>query len=615
MHPDTSELGLLLQMLILLGATVAAAPTARYFGMSAIVGYLAIGIVIGPGVFAFFREPATVLAIAELGVVMLLFLIGLELKLSRLLAMRRAIFGLGAAQLTITTLALFALAFFGLGYAWRGAVLAGVALAMSGTAIALQLLEERGDLQATYGQRAFGVLLFQDMAVVPILALIPLLSPWQTGNGGGFWGGAQHAAIAAAVIAAVVLAGRYLLNPLFQLLAQANTREVMTAAALLLVIGTGLVMQYAGMSMALGAFLAGVLLAESNYRHELEANIEPFRGLLLALFFMGVGMSIDLSVVRENLWVLIGGAIAVTIVKAAIVFALYQFAPNHDPDGLRAAAVLTSAGEFAFVLLPLGLSLGIVTAGQSSLVVALAAITMLIGPFFAILTDKWLARRYIEEPDYELDGLEQTHGSVLIIGFGRFGQIVAQCLIAQRLDITVIDNDPEMVTAAARFGFKIYYGDGTRLDVLRAAHADKARLIAVCVDKGETAEHIVDIVKANFEFVKLFVRSYDRTTTLALRARDVDYEIRETYESAIAFGRATLEEFGVERESIDALIDDVRTRDRDRIALQQAGGIYAGLDKIRPKVQPTPLTEPKRAARALNPEAEDAIQRKTGSST
>jgi monovalent cation:proton antiporter-2 (CPA2) family protein len=613
MHPDSSELGLLLQMLILLGATVAAAPTARYFGMSAIVGYLAVGIIIGPGVFGFFRQPATILAIAELGVVMLLFLIGLELKLSRLLDMRRAIFELGAAQLAVTTLVLFAMAFFLLGFTWRGALLAGVALAMSGTAIALQLLEERGDLQATYGKRAFGVLLFQDLAVVPILALIPLLSPWQTGNEGGFWGGAEQAGIGAAVIAAVILAGRYLLNPLFQLLAQANTREVMTAAALLLVIGTGLIMQYAGMSMALGAFLAGLLLAESHYRHELEANIEPFRGLLLALFFMGVGMSIDLSIVRDNLWILLGGAIVVTAIKAAIVWGLYQFAPK-DPDGLRAAAVLTSAGEFAFVLLPLGLSLGIVSAKQSSLVVALAALTMLIGPFLATLTDAWLARRYLEEPEYELDGLEQTHGTVLIIGFGRFGQIVAQCLIAERLDVTVIDNDAEMVSAAARFGFKIYYGDGTRLDVLRAAHVDKARLIAVCVDQGPTAEHIVDIVKANFSLAKLFVRSYDRTTTLALRARDVDYEIRETYESAIAFGRATLEEIGVDQESINTAIEDVRTRDRDRLALQQAGGIYAGLDKVRPKVEPTPLTEPKRAARALNPEAEDAIQRKSDSS-
>ena len=613
MHPDSSELGLLLQMLILLGATVAAAPTARYFGMSAIVGYLAVGIIIGPGVFGFFRQPTTILAIAELGVVMLLFLIGLELKLSRLLDMRRAIFELGAAQLAVTTLVLFAMAFFLLGFTWRGALLAGVALAMSGTAIALQLLEERGDLQATYGKRAFGVLLFQDLAVVPILALIPLLSPWQTGNEGGFWGGAEQAGIGAAVIAAVILAGRYLLNPLFQLLAQANTREVMTAAALLLVIGTGLIMQYAGMSMALGAFLAGLLLAESHYRHELEANIEPFRGLLLALFFMGVGMSIDLSIVRDNLWILLGGAIVVTAIKAAIVWGLYQFAPK-DPDGLRAAAVLTSAGEFAFVLLPLGLSLGIVSAKQSSLVVALAALTMLIGPFLATLTDAWLARRYIEEPEYELDGLEQTHGTVLIIGFGRFGQIVAQCLIAERLDVTVIDNDAEMVSAAARFGFKIYYGDGTRLDVLRAAHVDKARLIAVCVDQGPTAEHIVDIVKANFSLAKLFVRSYDRTTTLALRARDVDYEIRETYESAIAFGRATLEEIGVDQESINTAIEDVRTRDRDRLALQQAGGIYAGLDQIRPKVQPTPLTEPKRTARALNPAAEDAIQRKSDSS-
>ena len=544
MQPDGAELGLLLQMLILLGATVAAAPAARYFGMSAIVGYLAVGVVIGPGVLAFFRQPATILAIAELGVVMLLFLIGLELKLSRLLDLRRAIFGLGAMQMIVTTIVLFALASLGFGLGWRGALLAGIALAMSGTAIALQLLEERGDLQTTYGQRAFGVLLFQDMAVVPILALIPLLSPWQTNDGGGFWAGAKEAGIGAAAIAAIVLAGRYLLNPLFQLLAQANTREVMTAAALLLVIGTGLVMQYAGMSMALGAFLAGLLLAESNYRHELEANIEPFRGLLLALFFMSVGMSIDLSVVREHLWLLAGGAIAVVAVKAAIVWALYQLAPVRDPDGLRAAAVLTAAGEFAFVLLPLGLSLGIVSTAQSSLVVALAAVTMLIGPFFATATDRWLARRYIEEQEYELNGLAETHGAVLIIGFGRFGQIVSQCLSGEELDVTVIDNDTEMIQAAGRFGFKIYYGDGTRLDVLRAAHADKARLIAVCVDQGETAERIVDIVKANFALTKLFVRSYDRTTTLALRARDVDFEIRETFESAIVFGRATLEELG-----------------------------------------------------------------------
>jgi len=614
MQPDVAELGLLLQMLTLLAATVAAAPVARYFGMSAIVGYLAVGILIGPGVFAFFRQPATILAIAELGVVMLLFLIGLELKLSRLLDLRRAIFGLGAAQMIVTTLALFTLALFAFGLGWRGALLAGVALAMSGTAIALQLLEERGDLQATYGQRAFGVLLFQDMAVVPILALVPLLSPWQTNDGGGFWEGARQAAIVTGVIAAVVLSGRYLLNPLFQLLAQANTREVMTAAALLLVIGTGLVMQLAGMSMALGAFLAGLLLAESNYRHELEANIEPFRGLLLALFFMGVGMSIDLSVVRAHLWLLAGGALAVIVVKTAIVWALYQLAPVHDPDGLRAAAVLTAAGEFAFVLLPIGLTLGVVSAAQSSFVVALAAVTMLVGPLFATLTDRWLARRYIEEQEYELDGLAKTHGAVLIVGFGRFGQIVSQCLSGEELDVTVIDTDTEMIQAAGRFGFKVYYGDGTRLDVLRAAHADKARLIAVCVDKGETAERIVDIVKANFPLTKLYVRSYDRTTTLALRARDVDFEIRETFESAIAFGRATLEELGRDQETVDSTIEDVRTRDRDRLALQQAGGLYAGLEKIRPKVQPTPLAEPKRTARALNPEAEDAIRRKAGPS-
>jgi glutathione-regulated potassium-efflux system protein KefB len=612
MQPDSSEYGLFLQLLVLLGATVAAAPIARRFGLSAIVGYLAAGIIVGPWGFAFFRHPTTILGVAKLGVVMLLFLIGLELKLSRLASMRRAIFGLGAAQLLVTTTVIFLLSLYCLDIGWRGSIVAGLALAMSATAIALQLLDERGDMQTTYGQRAFAVLLFQDMAVVPILALIPLLSPGHVNGGGGFKDGAVDAAIIAATIAAVFIAGRYLINPFFQILARANAREVMTAAALLVVIGTGLAVEAAGMSMALGAFLAGLLLAESTYRHELEADIEPFRGLLLALFFMGVGMSIDVGVVRDNVWILIAGAILVTLLKAGIVWVLYRLTCEREPDALRAGAILTSAGEFAFVLVPLGLSLGVLTMTQSSLVVALAGMTMLMGPSFAAFTELLLSRRKGTEPEYEMEALQRTRGSVLVIGFGRFGQIVSQCLLAQGVDVTVIDNDVEMIQAVARFGFKIFYGDGTRLDVLRAAHADKARLIAVCTDGAENTERIVDIVKAEFPGAKLFVRSFDRATTLALLAKDVDYEIRETFESAISFGRATLAQLGITEETIDEIVDDVRTRDRERLALQQAGGIYAGLDKTRrAKPQPEPLTGPKRTAQPLNPEAQDVIDHET----
>ncbi len=610
MHTDSYELGLLLQILILLGATVAGAPIARRFGLSAVVGYLAAGIVVGPWGFAFFRDPGTILGIAELGVVMLLFLIGLELKLSRLSAMKRAIFGLGALQLSITTLVFIPLATYGLGLGFGGAIVASVALAMSATSIALQLLDERGDLQTPYGQRAFAVLLFQDIAVVPILALIPLLSPWQVNDGGGIWGGAIKAAEIAATIAAVFIAGRYLINPFFQILSRANAREVMTAAALLVVIGTGLAVQAAGMSMGLGAFLAGLVLAESSYRHELEADIEPFRGLLLALFFMGVGMSIDVAVVRDNVWILLTGAIVVTLLKAGIVWALSMLHAPARADALRVGSVLTSAGEFAFVLLPLGLSIVVLTTRQASLVVALAGMTMLIGPPFAALVEWWLAHRKGEEPSYEVEELERTRGSVLIIGFGRFGQIVSQCLLAQGVEVTIIDNDAEMIQAAARFGFRIYYGDGTRLDVLRAAHADKTRLIAVCTDDAKNTEHIVDLIQANFSGAKLFVRSFDRASTLALLGKGVDYEIRETFESAISFGRSTLSELGVADDTIDEVIEDLRTRDRDRLALQQAGGIYAGADTLkRAKPKPEPFTGKKRESQALNPEAKDVIDR------
>lgn len=606
-----AEYGLLLPLLILLCATVAAAPLARRFGLSVVVGYLAAGVVIGPFGFGFFRDPATILNVAELGVVMLLFLIGLELKLSRLKAMRQAIFGFGAMQLTITTLAFWPLAIYGLGLGFAGALVASIALAMSATSIALQILDERGDLQTPYGQRAFAVLLFQDIAVVPLLALIPLLSPWQVNDGGGFWGSVEKAAIIAGTIAIVFLAGRYLINPFFQFLARANAREVMTAAALLVVIGTGLALQQAGMSMGLGAFLAGLVLAESSYRHELEADIEPFRGLLLALFFMGVGMSLDIDVVKSNWVLLFAGAVAVILLKTFIIWAISQLNRNARADALRVGAVLTPAGEFAFVLIPLGLSIVVLTTKQASIVIALAGLTMLIGPPFATLID-WMRakKRDGEEPVYELEGLEKTRASVLIIGFGRFGQIVSQCLLAQEVDVTVIDNDSEMVEAVARFGFKIYYGDGARLDVLRAAHADKARLIAVCTDGAENTERIVDIIQANFSGAKLYVRSFDRASTLALLSKNVDFEIRETFESAIDFGRATLAELGANDETIEDIVDDVRNRDRERLALQQAGGIYAGNDKMRRiKPKPEPFTGKKRESEALNPEAKNVIER------
>jgi glutathione-regulated potassium-efflux system protein KefB len=602
------ELGFLTFGLVLLAAAVLSVPIARRLGLSAIVAYLIAGIVIGPHGLAAFGTPESIIPVSELGVVMLLFLIGLELELGRLVALRRAIFGLGAAQLALTALAIGALAYLVGLVDWRGAVVAGVALAMSATAIALEILEERGQLQQDYGQRAFAILLFQDMAVVPLLAVLPLLAQAGESNHANVGDGLRAVALIVGAILLIVVAGRYLLNPFFRLLAQTGSREVMTAAALLVVLGAALVMQKAGMSMALGAFLAGVLLAESNYRHELEADIEPFRGLLLALFFMGIGMSIDLAVVRANLWLILVAAAVITVLKAAIVWLLFNATCVRRADALRAGSVLTAAGEFAFVLIPLGGSLGVLDARQASILTAIAAITMLLGPLVATFTETLLRR--LNPPDTrEPDDFSEARGSVLVIGFGRFGQIVSQCLLAEDIDVTTIDNDPEMIQDAAGFGFKVYYGDGTRLDVLRAAGAGEARLVAVCIDNRQAASRIVDLVHAEFPGTKLYVRSYDRRHTLQLIAKGVDFELRETYESALVFGRSTLEALGLDSERAAATEQFVRARDLDRLAVQQAEGLSAGTDLLNTRMVHEPLSTPAREVKPLNPEAEEIISR------
>ena len=607
MDSHSAEFSLLAPPLILLAAAVISVPLARFARLSAIVAYLVAGIVIGPYGLRLFSTPESVLPVAELGVVMLLFLIGLELELSRLLAMRRDIFGLGVAQLAITAAAIAALAIATGLFQWRAALLAGLALAMSATSIALRILEERGHLQQPYGQRAFAILLFQDMAIVPLLALVPLLAPSAEATQKlSLADAASSAALIGGAIAAVVIAGRYLLNPFFRLLAGTGAREAMTAAALLIVLGSALLMQSVGMSMALGAFLAGVLLAESTYRHELEADIEPFRGLLLALFFMGVGMTINMQVVWANLGLILAAALLITVLKAVIVWALFRVTCVERGEALLAGSVLTGAGEFAFVLLPVGIALGVLSASQGSLLSAIAAVTLLIGPPFATLTDL-AVRRLARGNEREADDFSEAHGSVLVIGFGRFGQIVSQYLLAEEIDVTAIDSDPTMIQVAARFGFKVYYGDGTRLDVLRAAGLEKARLIAICIDKQEQANRIVDLVQAEFPGTKIFVRSFDRGHTLQLLAKNVDYEMRETFESANKFGRKALEAIGIDPDRAAIVEDFIRNRDHERVAIQQAEGIYAGDALMRKRPTMTPFAEPVHGAQALNEEAGELI--------
>ncbi len=605
--------GFLLPILIFLGAAVLAVPLFRLIGLGAVVGYLLAGIAIGPAGFGLVGDPGTASHIAELGVVLLLFIIGLELKPSRLYAMRRDIAWLGASQMTVCALAIAAALYAVLGLGWRGGLVAAMALAFSATAIALQLLEERSAMQAPYGRRAFAILLFQDIMVAPLLAIIPLLAGAAGPLDGDFQTNVLRIAPGVAAIAAVVLAGRYALNPLFRVLANANAHEVMTAAALLIVLGSAVLIQWAGMSMALGAFLAGVLLSESHFRHELEADIEPFRGLLMGLFFMSVGMSIDGPLVLKNAPLLIALALGVIVLKTLLVFGLMRMSGSSTREAMAGASVLTPAGEFSFVLFPIAAAQGLMSTDHASLLSAVAALTMIAGPVVANLLQA-AAKRFCTPgetlPDEAMpDGLK---GSALVIGFGRFGQIAVQVLLAEKVDVTIIDVNVDRIRAAARFGFKIYYGDGTRLDVLRAAGAGEARVIAICVDNKQAASSIVEIVRAQFPLAKIHVRAYDRIHALEVLEKGADYQIRETFESAIAFGAVTLEALNENRDVALQVADEVRSRDIERLEIQQAGGAYQPASaSLEPRVQPEPLTQPTRKPKALNREAEDIVERET----
>jgi monovalent cation:proton antiporter-2 (CPA2) family protein len=611
MASTASHVSFLPPILTFCTAAVVAVPVFRLLGLSAVLGYLAAGVAIGPSGLSLVEDPQTIATVAELGVVLLLFIIGLELKLSHLWEMKRDIFGLGFAQLTVTTLCLGGAAY-AIGFSPQASFVTGAAVALSATAIALQMLGERNDLQTPYGQRSFAILLFQDLSVVPLLAILPLLASRAAAEHGSVLDRLFAVGEAMLGIAAVVLIGRYGLNPFFRILARSGAREVMTASALLVVLGAALLMQEVGLSMAMGAFLAGLLLAESNFRHQLEADIEPFRGMLLGLFFMSVGMSIDLALVREQWLLLAVAAPAVVLGKTMLIAVLSKLFGASWRDGLRSGTLLCTAGEFAFVLLPVAMALGLMSPAEAQPVTALAAITMLLGPILSTVVEKALSNRREGEMQPEQNALPGHDGElesrVLVIGFGRFGQIVNQVLLAQGIQATVIDKDVERIRDAGRFGLQVYYGDGTRLDVLRAAGAEKAEMICICIDEQEAMIKIIEIIHENFQNARSFVRAFDRIHAIELMNLDVDYQIREVFESAIVFGRAALEELGTDPEAAAAAANDVRKRDIARLVLQKEVGTMGGAELVvGAKIEPEPLTVPTGRARALSPETRDIL--------
>jgi len=571
--------------LVLLAAAVLGVALSRRLGLGSVLGYLAAGAVIGP-LARLIGGAQEIMHVAELGIVMLLFIVGLELRPARLWSMRTDILGLGLAQLMVTGVLLTGL-FMALGWRTSPALIIGFGLAMSSTAFGMQALTDRGELTTTYGQKATAILLFQDIAIVPLLALVPILAPATSTFAST---GLAELAKVAASLAALVLAGRYLLNPFFRILAVSGAREIMNAAALLVVLGAAALMDFAGMSMAMGAFLAGLMLADSAFRHTLEAEIEPFRSILLGLFFLSVGMSINIDLIIASWWRIALAVPLVMLIKAGVIYALTRaFGSGHN-DAVRTALLLPQAGEFAFVLFASASAVRALWPSETSFVAGIVTVTMALTPF-AVMLERFLLRP--QEEDTMEEDFEGAGGSVLVVGFGRFGQIVSQVLLARRIEATLIDASAERVRQAARFGFRIYFGDGTRRDVLRAAGAAQASVICVCVRTPAVANRIVALLRAEFPNAKVYVRSYDRTHTLELLASGVDFEVRETFESALVFGGETLRGLGYDAEEVDELITEVRRLDADRLALQRSGGIHARREEPPAEaVKPEPLVPP-----------------------
>jgi len=570
---------------MLLAAAVIAVPLFKRLGLGVVIGYLAAGIAVGPWGIGLFAGPDAVLRIAELGVVLLLFIIGLELDPSRLWTMRRDVFGLGTAQLLASGTLLFAAAL-GAGLSWRAALVAGFALALSSTAFGLQLLQERGQLKSAYGQKAFAVLLLQDLSIVPLLALVPLLAPFAETGGAGALGLQAIKTIAALV--AVVVAGRFLLNPLFALLARVKAREAMVAAALLVVFGAAFLMHEAGLSMALGAFLAGVMLSESSFRHQLEADIEPFRALLLGLFFIGVGMSIDLDLI-STVWVqVLVGVTVVLALKLVVIWGLARAFGVSNADALRVAVTIPQAGEFGFVLFTAAVGAGIMSASESNMLSAIVILTMAATPLLCAAFERTAATLAARGVPAEL--VESFSGAkpvVAVLGFGRFGQVVGQMLMAEGLEIVAIDHDADRIEMARKFGYKVYYGDATRIDLLRASGAGSAVLIALCINNRPAMSKAIKAIRSTFPEVAIFCRAADRDHMLELAAEGVDYTIRETFESGIAFGKAALEHIGLTPERIAAIEEDVRARDRERLHRQIEGDDKGALEVLHRRTPPS----------------------------
>lgn len=583
MDPEPGGGQFLVQAAIYLGAAAIAVPIFHRLKLGSILGYLTAGVIIGPFGLGLLSDEEGVFHIAEFGIVLFLFIIGLELSLSRLWALRKNIFGLGLTQMLATGIVISGLFVAAGVMPAPAAIIAGAALAFSSTAFALQLLKERGELNTGHGARAFPILLFQDIAVIPLLAAIPFLAGAVPDVDDA--AGLVNAAKALGVVAALVLIGRYALNPLLRVVAGAGSREAFAATALFLVAATSLAMSWAGLSMALGAFLAGVLLAESAYRHQIATDIEPFRGLLLGLFFISIGMKLDLGAIANAWAVVLGGFIGLVVIKTTILYVLARLFGCSNGEALRIGAILSQGGEFAFVAFSLGSDAGLFTGAQATLMSAIVTLSMAATPLMAMA-----ARRLTSESEESADGLERPHaeaGHVLVVGFGRMGQIIAQVMNSAGARVTAIDRNPSHIRNAERFGFKVYYGDGSRLDTLVTAGALEAKAIILCMDDTESVNQAVAALRERSPKATIIAVAHDRMHEIALRSLGPDVIVRETLESSLLMARKALAELGHDERTIEDFIEQFRKLDRERLLAQMDYGPEAGSDLLQQKFEVT----------------------------
>jgi len=552
------------QIAVFLAATVIAVPLFRRLKLSSVLGYLTAGMVIGPWGLGLFDDVESVLHLAEFGVVLLLFVIGLELQPSRLWVLRHSVFGAGAAQVALTT-AVLAAAIIALGTSWATALVIAFALSLSSTALVLQVLAERGELTARHGRASFAILLFQDLAIMPALVLLPLLAGQADTQVD--W---RAIALPIAAIFVVVVAGRFLLRPVLRIVAATRVQEAFTAAALLVVVGTALLFESAGLSMALGAFIAGVLLADSEYRHELEADIEPFKGLLLGLFFIAVGMTANLDVLVERPLVIAGLTLGYLVLKSLAVWIGARLTRHDPPTAWRMAVSLAGGGEFAFVLFSLAAGDGLLPRATVDLLVLVVTLSMVLSPLLIGAADR-LARRLrppSTPPAY--DRIEPEEPRVLIAGFGRFGQIVARVLRARQIRFTALEVSQAQVDFVRRFGNKLYYGDASRLEMLRAAGAEHAQLLVLAIDDVEASVRAAELARRHFPRLRVLARARNRQHAFRLMEAGVSDIWRETLASSLEVAEAALVALGTPRDAAASQVRKFRAHDEATLRAQAA---------------------------------------------